>query len=146
MEKKQLAVIVVAMVLLGIYSISLFASPMSSSTRSKGNSNNSNIINYRLDNYTRYDIIQRGATIMTFEYDGKCNNCADQKHFLEENANEFKNQLLLEEILNSTFTSSKLIIESKYGNKTFTNPTENDTFYALCDLLSMPPTSCLTGK
>ena len=137
---------VIALILLGVYLLSTFAMVGLQSLRSKGSSSNSNIINYRLDNYTKYNIIQQGATIMTFEYDGKCANCADQKSCLETNAHNYKNQVILEEILNTSFTSSKLTIESRYGNKTFINPTENDTFYALCDLLSMPPTTCVTGK
>ena len=137
---------VIALILLGLYLLSTFAYIGLQSFRSKGSSNNSNVISFRLDNYTRYDLINRGATVITFEYDGKCSNCANQKYFLETNANDYKNQVILEEILNTSFTSSKLTIESKYGNKTFTNPTENDTFHALCDLLSMPPTSCVTGK
>jgi len=136
---------IIALILLGMYLLSTFAYVGLQSFRSSGNSD-SNIIHFRLDNYTRYNIIQQGGTIMTFEYDGKCVNCADQKYFLEKAASDYKNQLLLEEILNSTFTSSKLAIASRYGNKTFTDPTENETFYALCDLLSMPPTSCVTGK
>ena len=136
---------VIALIMLGVYIISTFAYVGLQSFRSYDNTD-SNIIKFRLDNYTRYNIIQQGGTIITFEYDGKCANCDYQKYFLEKAAGDYKNQLILEEILNSTFTSSKLTIVSRYGNKTFTDPTENETYYALCDLLSMPPTICVTGK
>jgi len=136
---------VVALIMLGLYIISTFAYIGLQSFRSNENSD-SNIIHFRLDNYTRYNIVQQGGTIITFEYDGKCSNCDYQKYFLEKAAADYKNQLILEDILNSTFTSSKLTIESRYGNRTFIDPTENETFYALCDLLAMPPTSCVTGK
>ena len=135
---------IIALIMLGLYLLSTFAYIGIQSFRSTGS--NSNIITFRLTNSTRENIIQQRGTIMTFEYDGKCDDCDYQKYYLEQIATEYKNQLILEEILNESFTSSKLSIVSIYGNRTFANPTENETFYALCDLLYMPPTSCVTGR
>jgi hypothetical protein len=65
--------------------------------------------------------------------------------------NNFKKQIsndpivysiYLQEISNDTFTTPILKIESRLGNKTILNPTENETFYTLCDLAYIPPAIC----
>jgi len=130
---------IIGLALVGMYLISVFAFAILQAVRP---SNQTNILDYRLDPSSRYQLIQQGATIFTFEYSSKCENCFDQKNFLETIANDYKNQVILEEILNETFAFSKLTVASMYGNRTFTNPTENEIFNAICDFMYAPPAIC----
>ncbi|MBI5871967.1 hypothetical protein HZB88_02680 [archaeon] len=134
--------------IIGIFIIAImfgstFAYGILQSVRSPVEVPKSNIIEYRLDPRLRYAFVNGGATILSFDYNFECENCYEQKNFLESMANEYKEQIFLEEILNETLTKSKLIVESKLGNKTFYNPSENETFDAICDLMLAPPTICV---
>lgn len=141
--------VIIALILLGMYIVSTFAYAILQSIRSPVQLPKTNIVDYRLDSQLKNSFVQGGVTVLTFEYSSSCENCFEQKIFLEALANDFKQQLYtdiyniyLEEILNETLESSKLTIESKLGNKTFTNPTENETVDAVCDLMFAPPVIC----
>ncbi len=128
---------------------STFAYSILQSVRSPSQLPKTNILNYQLNSQLRDAFIYYGATILKFEYSSNCNNCFEQKGFLENMANTFKENLAtdfyniyLEEILNETVEPSQLTIDSKLGNMTIIDPTENITFNTLCDLMFAPPTIC----
>jgi arsenate reductase-like glutaredoxin family protein len=147
---------IIALILLGVYAASTFTFAILQSVRTPATTQfpTDNIINYSFVPSLQYQLIRGGVTIMTFEYGPNCNSCLDQKDFLESMATNYKEvlytnpniySLYLEEVLNDTFTSSSnLTVSSLYGNRTLANPTQNDTFSALCDLMSKPPTTCVT--
>ena len=146
---------IIALILLGLYAASTFTFAILQSVHTPATAQfpTDNIINYSFVPSLQYQLIQGGVTMLTFEYGSNCNSCLDQKDFLEAMATSYKEvlytnpdiySLYLQEVLNDTFTSPNLTISSVYGNKTLTNPTQNDTFSALCDLMSKPPTSCIT--
>lgn len=153
MEKSQLYVIIVGVVLIGVYLVSLFSGPLLSSRRSTIQLPTNNILDYKLDSQLRNVVIYYNSTILTFEYSSNCDNCFEQKGFLENMANQFKkvvasdskNQVFsiyLEELVNETIEPSKLTIESKLGNTTLVNATQNETLDAICNLMLFPPVIC----
>lgn len=131
----------IALILLVVYLLSTFAYFMVYSFRNPKEVQN--VITYEIAPSAVTNLINNGATIMTFEYSSKCDTCLDQKAFLEGMAKEYKNQMILEEISNETYASPTLTIMSKEGNKTIADPTEDATFAALCDLLTVPPAECV---
>jgi hypothetical protein len=149
---------IIALILLGLYAASTFTYAMLQSVQNSKTSTvqfpTDNIINYTFVPSLQYQLIRGGVTVLKFEYGPNCANCTDQKDFLETMATSYKDvlytnpnvySLYLEEVLNDTFaSSSNLTVSSLYGNRTLTNPTQNSTFGALCDLMAKPPTSCLT--
>lgn len=145
---------VIALIMLGVYLVSTIAYVGLQSNRSNTQLPTDNILDYKLDFQLRNAFIYYGSTIVTFEYSSNCENCFEQKGFLENMATQFKqvvasdskNQVFsiyLEELLNETIEPSKLTIESKLGNNTLTNPTQNETFDAICDLMFSPPIICV---
>jgi len=151
MEKNQLYVIIVGVVLIGVYLVSLFSGPLLSSRRSTTQLPTNNILNYTLDPQLKNAFIYYNSTILTFEYSSNCDNCLEQKNFLEAFSTNYKQNLgtdfyniYLEEFLNETINLPKLTIESNLGNTTLVNATENETFDAICNLMFFPPAICAT--
>lgn len=139
----------IALILLGMYIVSIFALSLLQRVSSPMQLPSDVIISYRIDPQVKYSLIQAGITVLTFEYSSTCDNCYNQKFFLESMVTDFKQQvykdaynIYLAEILNETFDSSKLTIESKLGNQTFINPTQNETFNATCRLMVFQPIVC----
>lgn len=145
---------VIALIMLGVYLVSTIAYVGIRSGGSNTQLPKDNILDYKLDFQLRNAFIYYGSTILTFEYSSSCDNCFEQKDFLENMASQFKqviasdseNQVFsiyLEKLLNETVEPSELTIESKVGNRTLVNPTQNETFDAICDLMSSPPVICV---
>lgn len=139
----------IGLILLGLYIFSTFAFAILQSVRSGVQLPKTNIIDYQINTQLRAAFIESGATILTFEYNLNCENCYEQKGFLENIANSFKQQLAsdfynlyLEEILNETTEQSLLTVQSNLGNKTLISPNQNETFNAICDLMTIPPAIC----
>lgn len=106
----------------------------------------SNIIDYQLDTNLRDALIQYGATVITFEYNLGCNNCVNQKGALEFFANEYKQQIWLEEITDESLDMSKITISSVYGDDSLVDANETQIVSSLCNLMVAPPTSCVLQK
>jgi len=102
----------------------------------------SNVIDYRLDANLANALVQYGATIITFEYNAGCNNCVNQKAALEFFANEYKQQIWLEEILDETLDTSKITILSIYGEDKLADANETVIVNSLCKLMVAPPAAC----
>lgn len=120
----------------------------------------SNIIDYRFDPNLKSALIQYGATIITFDYNLGCENCATQKSILEFFANEYKpsldkseitiediyGKIILEELLDGSLDKSKIIISSTYGEDSLIDANETDIFNSLCKLMVAPPVACALQK
>lgn len=102
----------------------------------------SNIIDYSLEPDLRNALIQYGATLITFEHNMGCNNCVNQKAALEFLANEYKEQIWLEEIQNEQLDESTITISSAYGEEKLVDANETNIFSALCKLMVQPPVAC----
>ena len=102
----------------------------------------SNIINYQLDPSLRGALIQYGATIITFEYNMGCNGCVDQKSALEFFANEYKQQIWLEEIVDESLDVSEMTLSSIYGEDSLIDANETQIVNSLCILMVAPPVAC----
>lgn len=102
----------------------------------------SNIIDYQLDPRLRDALVQNGATLMTFDYNLGCRNCVAQKATLEFFANEYKNQIFLEELSNESLDVSQIYVISLYGEEKLTDANETQIFSALCKLMVAPPPTC----
>lgn len=102
----------------------------------------SNIVDYALDSGLVNALIQYGQTVITFEYNMVCNNCINQKAGLEFFANEYKNQIWLEELVNESLDASTITISSPYGSERLTDADDTQIFESLCRLMAAPPVSC----
>lgn len=102
----------------------------------------SNVIDYRLDANLANSLIQYGVTIITFEYNLGCNNCVNQKSALEFFANEYKQQIWLEEIRDDSLDVSTITIASIYGEDKLVDANETAIVNSLCKLMVAPPATC----
>lgn len=106
----------------------------------------SNIVDYQLDPSLKNALIQYGHTIITFEYNLGCNNCVNQKSALEFFANEYKQQMWLEELTDENLDKSKITISSIYGENIITDGNETEIVSSLCKLMVAPPVTCALQK
>lgn len=102
------------------------------------------IIDYKLSDEQKRLAIRNGITVLNFEYSPTDSNQQIDKALVESAANEFSNQVILEEISNTGMTQSRLILESFYGKQVLRAPTNEDLFDSLCDILTNPPVACAT--
>ncbi|MDI6798863.1 MAG: hypothetical protein QMD12_02610 [Candidatus Aenigmarchaeota archaeon] len=106
-----------------------------------------NIIDYELDIETEKFLLDRGVTIVKLYYVQACPECLRQKSFLESFANQYSNQIILEEILSNKTTSiPNLIISSYRGQRILENATDEEMIDAFCDLMLKPPVGCAVRK
>ena len=102
----------------------------------------SNIIDYELDQNLQTGLLQYGATIIKFDYNLGCQNCVSQKSTLEFYANEYKQQIFLEELKDESLNQSKITVESAYGSDELVSANETMILNSLCKLLVSPPATC----
>ncbi len=84
---------------------------------------NSNVVNYKLDEQTRDNLILYGKTVVTFEYNSTCEVCIDQKSYLESFTERNKDQVVLEVVENPATKTSNITFESKKGFKEMSTDT-----------------------
>ena len=147
---------VIGMLLIGIMLVSTFAFAILQSVNTPKSAKlpETNVVDYQLDFNLKDALVENGATFMTLEYNSMCENCVEQKSFLEQLAKELKEPVLysdgktviypiyLEETVDETVNLPKLSMISKWGNKELTNATQDEIFSALCELLTSPPAVC----
>jgi len=104
----------------------------------------SNIINYKLTPEQEDYALRLGKTLLEYRYTLGCTNCSTQKGYLESFTNQLSDQLLLQEIVDSSQTSSVLYVTSYYGTRTVKDPSGQAIFGALCEIMVQPPIQCAT--
>jgi len=103
-----------------------------------------NIIDYVLTAEQKDYLIRQGRTIIEYRYRLACQDCANQRIYLESAAGEFSDQIFLQEIVDDTVTNSTLEISSFYGRRSLANPSNDDILNALCAIMADPPVRCVT--
>ena len=134
----------VGLFLIAVMLFSTFAYAVIQSFYPKQNTSlpESNIIDYQLDANLKNALIQYGATVITFEYNLGCDNCVNQKAALEFFANEYKQQMWLEELVDESLDKSKITISSIYGEDSLVDANETGIVSSLCKLMAAPPVTC----
>lgn len=103
----------------------------------------SNIIDYELTKEQEVYAARIGKTVIKFEYSTACVVCLSQKTFVESIANQFKDQVILEEIAKDVSVPA-LTATSYYGRKVLANATNDEIVDAVCVVLTSPPIFCTT--
>ena len=103
-----------------------------------------NIVDHELTTEQETKLLGMGFTILKLQYNFVCGNCLSQAHYLEglASSQDYKSQILLEEILVNDIASPKLEIISMYGEKSLNNATQDKILDAVCDLMIQPPLDC----
>jgi len=103
-----------------------------------------NIIDYELTIEQEALALRLGKTIAKFYYYTGCLECGDRLSLLEYMAQQFSDQIIVEEILTDGTTS--LSIRSYYGEKNLVDATQEQIFDAFCELMTKPPIVCATRE
>lgn len=106
----------------------------------------SNVVDYALTAEQRNYMLRNGRTILDYKYKLACTACANQRSFIESAASQFPTQIFVQEIIDNSANNSTLSMTSYYGDKSLANPTIDQIFDALCELLVEPPVQCATRK
>ncbi|MBI2545176.1 MAG: hypothetical protein HYW22_01080 [Candidatus Aenigmarchaeota archaeon] len=103
----------------------------------------SNVIDYKMDPQVENYLLQNGVTVISFEYNMKCINCIQQKNSLEYYTNQYKTQIILQELANESLPVSKITATSLYGQYNVTNANDTGIFAILCNTMVSPPLECV---
>lgn len=112
------------------------------SNPTKQTSPTSNIIDHELSVDEETALSGNGATIIKFYYKGNCLDCMNQRNYLEYLANNYKDQIFLEELVSSRTDQllPTVLISSIRGNTDpLMNVTNDQLTNNLCDLMVQPP-------
>lgn len=104
----------------------------------------SNIVGYAVTAEQRNYMIRIGRVVLEYRYQLACTECTGQLGYIEAVAREFPNQIFVQEIIDTGAVESTLSITSYYGNKFLADPSDEEMFDALCDLMAGPPIACAT--
>jgi lipopolysaccharide export LptBFGC system permease protein LptF len=104
---------------------------------------NQNILEQELKPEQKSYLLENGYTLIEIKYNINCENCLNQKNFLEQIASSqgFKEQIYLQAIQTDT-KIPKIKIESIYGTKILENETQEKIIDAICELLVNKPLTC----
>jgi hypothetical protein len=103
-----------------------------------------NVVDYEITAEQRNYMLRLGRTILEYRYQLSCTDCAAQRAYIESAAREFPEQVFVEEIIDATAIEPTLSMTSYYGDKLLRNPSNEDVFDALCELMVEPPIRCAT--
>jgi len=106
---------------------------------------NEMIINYELNKQQRSYLLQRGYTLIKYEYYNGCLECAETKNSLESLTNNADNQIFLQEIVSES-SSQKVMIVSLKGEKTLKDPLNLELQNNICNLIIKKPLWCVTSQ
>jgi hypothetical protein len=104
----------------------------------------SNVIDYAVTAEQRNYMLRIGRVVLEYRYQLTCTECADQRVYIEAVAREFPDQIFVQEIIDPGAAEPTLSITSYYGSKFLADPSNEETFDALCDLMTDPPIACAT--
>jgi len=145
---KRIAVVVMALFFMFLMVGSMF---VPGATRQSSNQNSvtlpsTNMVEYELTTEQENLALQNGKTILKFYYTQACIQCINQKPFLESIANQFSDQIILEEVINQNERPSTLLVFSYYSQKNLFNATSGQMIDTVCDVMLKPPASCAVRK
>ncbi|MEM5790862.1 MAG: hypothetical protein QXP77_02350 [Candidatus Aenigmatarchaeota archaeon] len=101
-----------------------------------------NIIDFELSFEQENLAIRQGKTLVKFFYSNECEGCFEKKDYLENLANKYKDQIILQEIL-LNISSYEIRFSSFYGQKILKNSSEEEIFKTFCDIMFSPPAECI---
>jgi thiol-disulfide isomerase/thioredoxin len=106
------------------------------------------IVDYELTSGQERILVENGKTLVKFYYNTTCPICLEQKTFLENTAEQFKDQIVLEEILVNRTDKilPYLIVISLYQERMLKNATNDEIIDLLCDSMVQPPVICAVRK
>lgn len=116
------------------------------STQSEVTLPSTNIVEYELTTEQENYILQMGKTILKFYYTQTCIECLNQKPFLESVANQFSDQIVLEEVIKQNEKVPTLLVFSYYKQENLFNATREEIIDVICDVLLKPPPGCIVRK
>lgn len=101
----------------------------------------SNIIDHELSVEEENTLIGNGITLVKFYFSNNCLECMNQRTYLEFLANNYKDQIFLEELISSRTDQvlPTVLISSIRDTQTFSNITNDELTNKLCDLMVQPP-------
>lgn len=102
------------------------------------------ILNYKLTDVQKNYLLQKGYTIIEYDYSSGCVECISVKNKLETMAQNSDGQIYLQEILSEGMNSVSII--SLNGQKTISKPDVNQTEGDVCNLLLQRPIFCLSSQ
>jgi hypothetical protein len=102
------------------------------------------ILNYELSEQQKTYLMQKGYTLIKYDYSSGCLECIDVKSSLERITQNSDGQIYLQEI--TLQGTNKISIVSLNGQKNINKPTVNQTEEAVCSLLLQRPIFCLTSQ
>lgn len=105
-----------------------------------------NVVQYAITTEQRNYMIRIGRTVIEYRYKLACAECANQRGYVEAAAREFPTQVFVQEIVDNSANNSTLTMTSYYGDKQLANPSFDEMFEALCELMVDPPVQCATRK
>jgi hypothetical protein len=107
---------------------------------------NQRIIDFELNQQQRSYLLQRGYTLIKYEYYNGCMECANTKNSLESLTNNADNQIFLQEIASDQTSTQNVIITNFKGEKTLKNPSNLDLQTNICNLITNKPLWCVTSQ
>ncbi len=103
-----------------------------------------NVVQYAITAEQRNYMIRTGMTVIEYRYKLACAECANQRGYVEAAARDFPTQVFVQEIVDNSANNSTLAMTSYYGDRSLSNPTFDEMFEALCELMVEPPVACAT--
>ena len=103
-----------------------------------------NIVDHEMTTEQETKLLGMGFTLLKLQYNLVCENCLSQLHYLESltSSQNYKSQIILEEISTKDVTSPKLEIISMYGQNSLNNATQDKIIESVCNLMIQPPLDC----
>lgn len=106
-----------------------------------------NIIDSGLSNEQEQLALSQGKTLMKYSYSSTCISCLSLVNQLEGVANQFKTQVILENLVTqSPNQTAVLTFTSQQNSNTYSNPTTDNVIDGMCSVFITPPIECTLRK
>lgn len=107
---------------------------------------NQRIIDFKLNEQQRSFLLQRGYTLIEYQYYNGCLECGSIKSNLEGWTQNSDNQIFLQELVSDQDSIHSVTITSLRGQKSINNPTNEDIQTNICNLIINRPLWCVTSR
>jgi hypothetical protein len=141
MDKKQAVAIVFILLMLGS-SIGAMVSTFINNTDSDINIPSERILTYKLSELQKRELLNRGFTLVEYDYPEACLSCEQQKNLVEGWVLQSDNQIYLQEGFSSG-TITGVQIDSFKGSESLTDPANEEIKTALCELMAQRAFWCV---